>query len=172
VTIFAALDFETSDYSTDSACAIGIVRVENGVIVREYCKLMRPPRERMRFTDIHGIRWSDVADQPTFGELWPEIVSHFEGVDFIVAHNASFDKGVLHGCCEHYEIAVPNLPFRCTVQVARKIFGIFPAKLNNVCRVLGIDLNHHEALSDARACAQILLKSFEHQEELLPKASF
>lgn len=31
-------------------------------------------------------------------------------------------------------------------------------RLDNVCRFLGIDLNHHDSLSDARACAQILIK--------------
>lgn len=166
---FVALDFETSDYSPDSACAIGLVRVEKGVIVREYSHLIKPPRQRMRFTDIHGITWADVADKPTFGQLWKEIAPFFNGVDYIVAHNAPFDRGVLHACCEYYAIAAPSLPFKCTVRVARNFFDIRPAKLSNVCKVLGIELNHHEALSDARACAQIMIKSL--QELAVPKTS-
>lgn len=164
---FLALDFETSDYPSDSACSIGMVLVENGVISQEYTRLIRPPREIMRFTDIHGIRWSDVKDQPNFGELWSEFLPFFEKADFIVAHNAPFDRGVLAGCCERYGITVPNKSFQCTVQVARKDFGIRPAKLSNVCKVLGIELNHHEALSDARACAQILLRSYQLKAEQL-----
>lgn len=165
---FVALDFETSDYSADSACAIGLVRVEKGVIVREYSHLINPPRQRMRFTEIHGITWADVENMPSFGELWPEISPFFERVDFIVAHNAPFDRGVLNACCETYGIAVPPLAFRCTVQVARKHFLIKPAKLSNVCHVLGIELNHHEALSDARACANILIKSLHSEPSLSP----
>ncbi len=165
---FVALDFETSDYPADSACAIGLVRVENGKIVKEYSHLIKPPRQRMRFTDIHGITWADVADKPTFGQLWPEFSNFFEGVDYIVAHNAPFDRGVLHACCEAYAIEVPALPFRCTVRVARNHFAIKPAKLSNVCRVLGIDLNHHEALSDARASAQIMIRSLQEVVPLEP----
>lgn len=157
---FLAIDFETSDYPADSACAIGLVRVENGIIVKEYSHLIRPPRKRMRFTDIHGLTWEHVESMPTFGELWSEFSHLFEGVDYLVAHNAPFDRGVLHACCEAYSIEQPNLAFKCTVRVARNHFNIKPAKLSNVCRVLNIDLNHHEALSDARACAQIMIKSF------------
>jgi DNA polymerase-3 subunit epsilon len=161
MTSFLAIDFETSDYPRDSACAIGLVRVENGVIVKEYSHLIKPPRRIMRFTDVHGLTWGDVEHMPKFGELWGEFSYLFEGVDYLVAHNASFDRGVLSACCETYGIEVPNLPFKCTVRVAKNHFAIKPAKLSNVCRVLNIDLNHHEALSDARACAQIMLRSFE-----------
>jgi DNA polymerase-3 subunit epsilon len=161
---FVALDFETSDYPAHSACSIGLVRVEAGKIVSEFSCLIRPPQEYVRFTSIHGIRWEDVCDKPHFGEAWPTFSHFFENIDFIVAHNSSFDRGVLRACCALYNIAMPELPFKCTVQVARKHFGISPAKLSNVCSVLGIDLNHHEALSDARASATILLRQMKELE--------
>jgi DNA polymerase-3 subunit epsilon len=169
MTSFAALDFETSDYSPDSACAIGIVRVEDNTIVKKYSHLIKPPRQRMRFTDVHGITWADVAHQPTFADLWPEIEKHLSDVDFIVAHNASFDKRVLYGCCNFYSISAPPLAFKCTVQVARNHFGIRPANLANVCKFLKIALNHHEALSDAMACAQIMLLALNSQKPVSPR---
>jgi hypothetical protein len=70
---FVALDFETADRGRDSACAIGIVRVEHNQIVNRDYYLIRPPRQTFEFTEIHGIRWSDVAHEPTFGQLWPKI---------------------------------------------------------------------------------------------------
>ena len=45
----------------------------------------------------------------------------------------------------------------CTVRLARSQWGITPTKLNNVCEALNIPLNHHEALSDARASAKIVM---------------
>jgi DNA polymerase III epsilon subunit-like protein len=39
----------------------------------------------------------------------------------------------------------------------RREWSIYPTKLSDVCQQLGIALNHHEALSDAMACAQIVL---------------
>ena len=156
---FVAIDFETSDYHRDSACSVGLVRVEQGIITEEFSCLIRPPRAIMRFTEIHGITWADVAEQPTFAEHWPRINSFFQNVHYAVAHNASFDRGVLVGCCQAFGIIPPTVEFRCTVQVARNHFKIYPAKLSNVCQVLGLDLNHHEALSDARACANIMLRA-------------
>jgi DNA polymerase-3 subunit epsilon len=154
---FVAIDFETADNEADSACSVGLVRVEAGQIVDEMVRLIKPPRDRMLFTHIHGLTLRDVATAPSFSELWPELQNFSHGIDDFVAHNAPFDRKVLHACCLAAGYRVPSNPFHCTVQIARRIFGIYPTKLSNVCQVLGIELNHHEALSDARASAQIVL---------------
>lgn len=154
---FLAMDFETANTSSDSACSIGLVRVENSVITREAVHLIRPPTPDFMFTQIHGLTWEHVQNAPDFGTLWPEISPLFRGVDFVVAHNISFDARVLDSCCKKHGIEIPRVAYHCTVELARRVFGIYPTKLSNVCRVLNIPLNHHEALSDARACAQIVL---------------
>ena len=154
---FVALDFETADYPRDSACALGLVRVENHRIVRRTYHLIRPPRRRFSFTYLHGITWEDVAHQPTFAELWPNLTPFLEGVDFLAAHNASFDRAVLQKCCAGAGLTPPELPFECTVRLARQTWDIFPTKLNDVCDYLGITLKHHHAASDAEACAMIVI---------------
>jgi DNA polymerase-3 subunit epsilon len=45
--------------------------------------------------------------------------------------------------------------------MARGILDIRPATLSNVCRRLRIPLDHHHALSDAEACAKIVLAAQE-----------
>lgn len=154
---FAALDFETADYGRDSACALSIVRVENDVIVDTWTRLIRPPRRDFYFTYLHGIAWEHVREQPSFGEHWGEIAQKLEGVRFVAAHNAPFDRGVLRACCESAGIEPIRLPFVCTVRAARFIWGFRPASLEAVCRQLQIPLRHHAAESDAQACARILL---------------
>ena len=154
---FVAIDFETADHGADSACAVGMVRVAEGRIVSRLHNLIKPPRRIFFFTYIHGITWEHVADKPTFAELWPEIGRFMKGTGFLAAHNAGFDRGVLNACCAATGITPPRLPFLCTVQLARTTWGIRPTKLPNVCERLGIKLNHHEALSDAQACAEIVL---------------
>jgi len=119
----------------------------------------------MRFTHIHGIRWEDVAEQPSFGELWEAIAPILEGTDFLAAHNASFDKGVLHACCDAFGISQPSQPFVCTVQLARKTWNLRPTKLPDVCQFLGISLEHHQALSDAEACARIVIAANSDQPQ-------
>ncbi len=158
---FTAIDFETANHKRHSACAIGLVCVKNGKIERKKAFLIRPPEPYFRFTHIHGITWEDVKDAPTFRELWPEIKPLIASGDFIAAHNAPFDRSVLLHTCSFYDIKPPSVEFKCTVQIARKILGIRPAGLSNVCRRLGILLNHHEALSDAIACAKIVLHALD-----------
>ncbi|MEA2081720.1 MAG: 3'-5' exonuclease [Elusimicrobiota bacterium] len=173
MTSFTAIDFETADRGPDSACAIGIVRIEGNTITDRAHYLIRPPRREFMFTDIHGICWDDVKDAPTFGELWTELAAKFHGADYLAAHNKGFDRTVLRVCCERAGAEMPSAPFVCTVQASRKVLNIKPATLDNVCRVLGIKLNHHDAMSDANACAKILIKAREKDrgafEKLLKK---
>jgi DNA polymerase-3 subunit epsilon len=154
-----ALDFETASHAPDSACALGLALVENGRIVAEDAFLIRPPEPEFVFTYIHGLRWEDVVDAPTFDAAWPRLEGWLAGVDWLAAHNAPFDRGVLAACCRTYRLASVNLPFICTVQVARQVWGIYPTKLPMVCRALDIPLRHHDAASDASACARILARA-------------
>lgn len=156
---FIAIDFETADHKRDSACALGIVKVEDNVITERVHYLIKPPRSTMIFSYLHGIYWDDVKDKPTFAELWPEIKKYFEDIDFIAAHNSSFDKSVLKACCEAGGCEMPEDEFKCTVKISRDLWNIFPTKLNNVCDHFGIELDHHNVVSDTDACAQIMIRA-------------
>jgi DNA polymerase-3 subunit epsilon len=157
---FAAIDFETADSGRDSACALGIVRCEKGKIVTQYTSLIRPPRRSFQFTWLHGISWEDVADKPSFGELWHEIAPLLDGTEFIAAHNAGFDRGVLEVCGLQEGITIPPRRHLCTVRLARLLWDIRPTKLSDVCGQFEIPLDHHNAASDALACAKIVLKAY------------
>ncbi len=156
---FTAIDFETANRYRNSACAIGLVRVCRGRIVERACHLIRPPFRYFQFTYIHGIEWASVRWAPTFEDLWPEIASFFEGIDFLAAHNASFDRAVLRACCDWYGLDAPRVPFTCTVRLARSTWGVRPTTLPDVANFLGLPWNHHDAASDAEACAQLVLQT-------------
>ena len=165
--IFVAIDFETADYYPDSACAVAVVRVERGRIARRLERLIRPPRRRFRFTHIHGITWPMVAECPTFGEVWPDVAELIDGASFLAAHNASFDRRVLEACCAARGIAPPEIPFQCTVRLARRTWGLRRASLPIVCDFLGIPLDHHRAASDAEACARIVLAAASRKPDAM-----
>jgi DNA polymerase-3 subunit epsilon len=167
---FVALDFETADYRPDSACAVALVRVSGGEIVRREHRLIRPPRKAFAFTHLHGISWADVAGSPPFGEVWPELQGLLAGAGFIAAHNAPFDRGVLRTCSAAAGLAVPPQPFLCTVRLARRTWRLPRANLPAVCRHLNLALDHHRADSDAEACARIVLAAAEAGAELGPPA--
>ena len=168
MSVFVAIDFETADRGADSACSVGLVRVENGVVAQKVVQLIRPSRfeggdlftpvpPAFEFTYIHGIKPEQVVDAPTFGEAWPKLEGLLAGAHFLAAHNAPFDAGVLSACCDYFRLRKPVHRFVDTVKLARSTWSIYPTKLPDVCQRLKIELNHHEALSDALACAQIVI---------------
>lgn len=154
---FAAIDFETANYSQDSACAVGLVVVDGGKIRDRVYRLIRPPTKEFAFTHIHGLTWQDVRAAPSFAELWPELERHIGKIEFLAAHNAPFDSRVLSSCCRTYGLPAIRRPFVCTVKVAREVWSIYPTKLPDVCARLRIPLQHHHADSDAEACARIVM---------------
>jgi DNA polymerase-3 subunit epsilon len=154
---FVAIDFETADHGSDSACAVGLVRVEELKVVRRETVLIRPPRPHIVFSYLHGITWPMVKDAPVFKDVWTQLVPMLDGATFLAAHNAPFDRRVLATCCTAAGLAVPALPFVCTVQIARRKWAMRPANLPAVCRRLGIGLIHHNPGSDAEACARIVI---------------
>ena len=158
---FAAIDFETANTSRTSACAVGVALVRDGRLAELRRCLIRPPTRHFTFSHVHGLGWTDVRREQAFGPIWQELRTLVSRASFFCAHNASFDRSVLKACCRHHRLPPPRQPFLCTVSLARSQWGIYPTKLSDVCRALGIPLNHHEAGSDARACAQIVLNAID-----------
>jgi len=150
---FTAIDFETANYSRESICQVGLIRVEKGIITNEISILVQPPNNSYirRLTDLHGISPAHTRNAPSFSRVWAQIEPYIAN-QTVVAHNGSFDFNVLQKTLGSYGIMVPEYEKRCT-------YKIFKKKLNVLCVEHGIELNHHEALSDARACARLFLIS-------------
>jgi DNA polymerase-3 subunit epsilon len=151
-----AIDFETADKRSDSACALGLSVVVDGAVVDSWYSLIRPPRRDILFSYIHGLYWDDVKDAPVFADVWQEVTPYLDGIDYFAAHNAGFDRSVLYGCCRRFDVARPLPPFICTVQLARRFLDLERNNLAAVSDHLNIELDHHHALSDALACGEII----------------
>ena len=154
---FVAIDFETANRYPNSACSVALVRVERGRVADRLEHLIRPPFRTFEFTHIHHITWRHVQNAATFEELWPSVRGFLRGARFLAAHNAPFDRGVLASCCHWYGLAEPALPFVCSCVLARRTWSLARYDLATVASHLRIPLVHHQALSDAEACARILL---------------
>jgi DNA polymerase III subunit epsilon len=154
---FTAIDFETSQPSRWSICQVGLVRVEGGKIKETFNQLVQPPGNEYwsTFTKIHGIDASKTKESPTFDKVWPTIKKHIIG-QAVVAHNISFDASCLEQALSYYSLTLPQYERHCTYQLYRE-------KLSSLCEKFKIDLNHHDALSDANACAKLFL-SCKHRE--------
>ncbi len=166
---FTAIDFETANSNSDSACALGIAMVQSGEVVERKSWLIRPPSRCFEYTYIHGITWDDVAGQPHFGQLWPQIRLYLEG-QVIAAHNARFDLSVFFALIRQYQLGFWRGYTVDSVTVARKIWPMLDNhQLQTVAAHLNIPLDHHDAASDANACARILCRAEQLQAGVLEK---
>ena len=161
---FAAIDFETANSDRGSPCSIGLVVVRDGKIVDEFGLLMRPPNSMGpddfdEFNiDLHGIDWQKVKNEPEFIEIWNGLYPIIGELP-LVAHYAAFDMGVLRDALDESFVPWPTLSYACTVVASRRLLKLPSHSLPYVAAELGIDLGlHHDALSDARVAAQIMIE--------------
>jgi DNA polymerase-3 subunit epsilon len=158
---FTAIDFETANSSSASACAVGLVRVRAGAVVAQTGWLIRPPAGFDRFFEvnigIHGIRPEDVRHAQTWSEQLDDIAA-FAGADVLVAHNAGFDMSVLRRACEATGDVCPPYRYFCSLQLARRAYELPSYRLPIAAAAAGFtDFAHHEATADALACAHIVM---------------
>ena len=158
---FTAIDFETANSSSASACAVGLTRVRGGHVVAAEGWLIMPPPGHDAFFDvnvgIHGIRPADVVDAPGWVDQLPRLQA-FIGDDVLVAHNAGFDMRVLRSACEATDAACPPYRSVCSLQVARRTYALASYRLPVVAAAAGfLDFAHHDATADALACAHIMI---------------
>jgi DNA polymerase-3 subunit epsilon len=164
---FTAIDFETANSSSASACSVGMARVRDGRVVATAGWLIRPPAGHDRFFEInvgiHGIRAADVVAAKTWSDQLDDLVA-FAGADILVAHNAGFDMAVLRRACEATGDLCPPYRYLCSLQVARKAYTLDSYRLPSVAAAAGfLDFAHHDATADALACAHIMIDAARRQ---------
>lgn len=159
---YTVFDVETPNRANDRMSAIGISVIEGGRIADSFFSLIDPETHFDRFnTYLTGIDSRKVAGAPNFGQLW-ERIEPYMNRGILVAHNAVFDMSVLRQCLRGYGIVwKPTAEYLCTVQIGRRVLPGMKHNLNVMCDYYGIALNHHQADSDSRACAEILLRYME-----------
>ncbi|MGJ1205936.1 3'-5' exonuclease [Sphingobacterium lactis] len=159
---FTAIDFELATAKYSSVCAVGIVDVVDGEIVKEFYSLVQPPQNKYMWqtSRVHGIKPKHTAAAPTFLELFPTIQPLIQG-KHMVAHDELLDRSVLRETMQYYRLSYTELGLApvwdCTSKIYRSL-GFERTKLSICCELMGVELNHHDALSDARATAELYLK--------------
>lgn len=159
---FTAIDFETANCYVGSICAVGLAVVEGDTIVEKKYWLVRPHGNHDYFDSfniyIHGITPDMVKDADSWDTLYDtEILPRISGT-LVAAHNAAFDMSALRHVLDAYGMEYPTTRYICTCKAARKTWdNLDNHKLNTVSDHLHFEFQHHNALEDALACANILL---------------
>lgn len=159
---FITLDFEIANRNMNSACSLGMVFVQDDKIIDEKYFLIKPPTSYMdpAMSKIHKLTWNDLKDAPTFDDIWDEISHYFHNENYVMAHNAQFDMSVLKNCLLTYDLEDPFFNYICSIPFSTRACrgeGI-PNTLKARTERFGVTIdNHHNALSDAKAVAELAL---------------
>lgn len=158
---FAVIDFETTGLYPavgDEICEIGVTRLENGEIAREFTTLVDPCRPLdPAAAQVSGITPEMLLGQPRFETVADEFLSFLSDA-IIVAHNAEFDMGFLQYKLEKMGRNQVGNPVLDTLELARAQDDAGPFTLGILANRLGIEGPHaHRALDDARMAARVLL---------------
>jgi DNA polymerase-3 subunit epsilon len=147
---------------------IGAVRVRNGRTVEEFSTLLNPQRSiPPNITRLTGITPEMVMGAPYFADIADEL-ERFLGDAIFVAHNVEFDYGFIAREFRRLGRSF-RMPKLCTCASMRRLYpGRKSYSLDNLCRDFGIALdNHHRALCDAQAAAELLVLINERRGESL-----
>ena len=161
---FVVFDIETTGFSPEKnrIIEIGAVKVENGVITDRFSTFVNPDVPiPFEIENLTGINDNMVLDAEKIEAVLPKFLSFCEGCA-LVAHNASFDVSFIS-----YQAKAQGLSFDPTVldtvAMARHLLpNLNRFKLDTVAKALDISLeNHHRAVDDAGATAEIFIKFVE-----------
>ncbi len=157
---YVVVDVETTGGKGENhrVTEIGAVKVRNGEIVDRFQTLLNPQRTiPPNIVRLTGITPAMVEDAPYFMDIADDFET-FMGDAIFVAHNVEFDYGFISR-----EFARLGRSFRhaklCTCSSMRKLYpGHRSYSLASLCQQFDIPLRqHHRALCDAEAAAELLL---------------
>ncbi|MGL5353210.1 MAG: PolC-type DNA polymerase III, partial [Clostridium sp.] len=165
---YVVFDIETTGFSpkNNKIIEIGAIKVVNGEAVDMFSAFVYPQcKIPYKITELTGITDEMVREAKLIDEVLPKFIE-FVGNSVVVAHNAGFDTGFIKKNCNDLGLKFNNTVFD-TVTLARFLYPeLKRVKLNVVAKHLGINLeNHHRAVDDAKATAEILLISFKKLKE-------
>ena len=159
---FNSIDVETANADRASICQIGIVHVRDGEIKDQWQTFVDPEDWFDPYNvSIHGIRENDVRNSPTLPEVRGELRSRLRG-SLLVSHT-SFDRVAFERAMTRYNLEQLQVTWLDSARIARRAwperYGRGGYGLKNIAKNLDISFKHHDAMEDARAAAEIVLRA-------------
>jgi DNA polymerase III subunit epsilon len=160
------IDIETTGGKSDTSkiIDIGVIRVENGVVVKTMNQLIQPNIPIPYFiTKLTGITNEMVWSQPDFKAIAPELELILKDALFI-AHNVEFDYGFIK--IEFKRIGIDfNCDRACTVKLSRLIHPEhYRHSLDKIIERMDLKVkNRHRGFDDA----EVLWKFFQNESKIM-----
>lgn len=158
---YVVFDIETTGFSPvkNRIIEIGAVKVIDGKIVDRFSSFVNPQVPiPFRIEQLTGINDEMVMDAPLIDQVLPEFLAFCEGAIF-VAHNANFDMSFIMENAKRQGRQMEPV-YVDTVGIARVLLpNQAKHTLDAVAKTMGVSLeNHHRAVDDAEATAEIFVK--------------
>ena len=165
---FVVFDIETTGFSPvkNKIIEIGAVKVRGGEVIDHFSVFVNPqvpiPYEITKLTSITD---EMVVEAETIEQILPKFVEFCEDA-VLVAHNANFDMSFINENIRRQKIK-KEYTYLDTLGLARVLLpGQAKHTLDAVCKTLKISLeNHHRAVDDAGATAQMFIQFVEMLRE-------
>lgn len=156
---FVAIDVETANADMASICAVGAATFEHGRLSSEWYSLVDPDDYFDPVNvSIHGIGENSVFGAPAYKDVSDTIERLLFGAT-VVTHT-HFDRVAMHQAAHRWAIEAPRCTWLDSARVARRTWSECASSgygLADVCKRIGYEFRHHNALEDAKAAGQILL---------------
>lgn len=165
---YTVFDIETTGLSPtkDKITEIGAIKIKNGKIIDYFSCFVNPEMPiPANIQELTGITDEMVKDAATIEHVLPDFLK-FIGDSVLVAHNANFDVSFIRTAAENMSLSVQNTVLD-TLELSRLLFpSLSRHKLDIVAKHLGVSLeNHHRAVDDAKATAEIFIKCIDILKE-------
>lgn len=158
---FVVVDFETANPNLASVCQIGIAIFEGGKLVESWGSLINPEDEfHWMNVDVHGIDEIDVQGAPNFTHVYETVCGKLSSG--VVVSHTSFDRAVWSQSIAKHGLPHKEYPWLDSARVVRRAWDKWAHSgygLSNVCRELKIDYKAHDAVEDARAAGEVLVRA-------------
>jgi DNA polymerase-3 subunit epsilon len=160
---FVAIDLETANADMASICQIGLAKFKNGQLMDVWSSLVDPEDYFDSINiDIHGITEDDVLGSPTFPEIITNLSSFLS--DSVCVSHTHFDRVSIGRALEKYSLSPIKTVWLDSARVARRTWEECAGRgygLSNVCKIIGYNFKHHDALEDAKASGQVLIAAIK-----------
>ena len=158
---FVVFDIETTGFSkiNDRIIEIGAVKISNGEVIDRFSTFVNPKIPiPYNITQLTSINDEMVVEAPFIEDVLLEFLEFCKD-SVLVAHNASFDMGFIIQNAQKLGLS-SKFTYLDTVGLSRILLpNLSRYKLNSVAKALGVSLeNHHRAVDDAEATAEIFEK--------------
>ena len=163
MTEFVAIDLETANSNMASICQIGIVKYQDGEVIEEWTEYINPEEHFDGINiSIHGVTENDISKAPKLPEVFEKINELLSNT--ICVSHTHFDRVSINKALQKYSLPPIETQWLDSSRVARRTWEEFAYKgygLANVCKKIGFEFKHHDALEDAKACGAIILSAIK-----------